>query len=208
VFDEFLPQQMATSQLAKDINRFVEEQSRIPFTERNIYRMLQIVAGTQEQRVDRAVEEAVDSITRHTVENRYGVEGWVTNSGYMLNKRFIRPYMAELAYSEPRKVRIRSHGGQWDEIQDLIKALCFITGRAIEEVRLPEQFGENQYWPGDWYGWGFFLFRPYKKGTVHFEFKDQEVWAALNARYARIKGQVLPEQHRRPKQRRRQGVAA
>jgi predicted RNA methylase len=208
VFDEFLPQQMATSQLAKDINRFVEEQSKIPFTERNIYRMLQIVAGTQEQRIDRAVEEAVDSITRHTVENRYGVEGWVTNSGYMLNKRFIRPYMAELAYSEPRKVRLKTYGGQWDEIQDLIKALCFITGRSIEEVRLPEQFGENQYWPGDWHDWGFFLFRPYKKGTVHFEFKDQEVWAALNARYARIKGQVLPEQQRRAKQRRRQGVAA
>jgi predicted RNA methylase len=210
VFDEFLPQQMATSQLAKDINRFVEEQSKIPFTERNIYRMLQIVAGTQEQRVDRAVEEAVDSITRHTVENRYGVEGWVTNSGYMLNKRFIRPYMAELAYSNPGKVRIRSHGGQWDEIQDLIKALCFITGRSIEEVRLPEQFGENQYWPGGWHDWGFFLFRPYKKGTVHFEFKDQEVWAALNARYARIKGQVLPEKLRRkpPRTRQQQPVAA
>jgi hypothetical protein len=199
VFNEFLPQQMATSQLAKDINRFVEEQSKIPFTERNIYRMLQIVAGTQEQRIDRAVEEAVDSITRHTVENRYGVEGWATNSGYMLNKRFIRPYLAELAFSEPSKVRIRSYGGQWDEIQDLIKALCFITGRAIEEVRLPERFNENQYWPGDWHDWGFFLFRPYKKGTVHFEFKDQEVWAALNARYARIKGQVLPEQRRRAK---------
>ena len=199
VFDEFLPQQMATSQLAKDINRFVEEQSKIPFTERNIYRMLQIVAGTQEQRIDRAVEEAVDSITRHTAENRYGVEGWVTNSGYMLNRRFIRPYMAELAYSDPRRVRLRSHGGQWDEIQDLIKALCFITGRPIEEVRLPEGFNENSYEPGMWWEWGFFLFRPYKKGTVHFEFKNQEDWAALNARYARIKGQVLPEQHRRAK---------
>jgi hypothetical protein len=43
---------------------------------------------------------------------------------------------------------------------------------------------------------------------VHFEFKDEEVWAAVNARYARIKGQVLPEQHRRPKQRRRHEVAA
>jgi hypothetical protein len=208
VFDEFLPQQMATSQLAKDINRFVEEQSKIPFTERNIYRMLQIVAGTQEQRIDRAVEEAIDELTRYTKENRYGVEGWATNSGYMLNKRFIRPYLAELAFSEPSKVRIRSYGGQWDEIQDLIKALCFITGRAIEEVRLPKRFNANSYEPGMWHDWGFFLFRPYKKGTVHFEFKDQEVWAALNARYARIKGQVLPEQQRRPKQRRRQGVAA
>jgi hypothetical protein len=206
VFDEFLPQQMATSQLAKDINKFVEDQSKIPFTERNIYRMLQIVAGTQEQRIDRAVEEAIDSLTRYTKENRYGVEGWVTNSGYMLNKRFIRPYMAELAYSDPKKVRLQTYGGQWDEIQDLIKALCFITGRPIEEVRTPERINENQYWPGDWHDWGFFLFRPYKKGTVHFEFKDQEVWAALNARYARIKGQVLPDQLRT--KRKKQPVAA
>ena len=197
VFDEFLPQQMATSQLAKDINRFVEEQSKIPFTERNIYRMLQIVAGTQEQRIDRAVEEAIDSLTRFTKENRYGVEGWVTNSGYMLNKRFIRPYLAELAYSNPGMVRLKTYGGQWDEIQDLIKALCFITGRPIEEVRAPEESNWNTYEPGMWHDWGFFLFRPYKKGTVHFEFKDREVWAALNARYARIKGQVLPDKQRR-----------
>ena len=208
VCNEFLPERMATSQLAKYINRFVEDQTKIPFTERNIYRMLQIVAGTQEQRVDRAVEEAIDSLTQYTKENRYGVEGWATNSGYMLNQRFIRPSMAELAYSNQSKVRLQTYGGQWDEIQDLIKALCFITGRAIEEVRTPERINENQYWPGDWYDWGFFLFRPYKKGTVHFEFKDREVWAALNARYARIKGQVLPENLQRKPRARRQPAAA
>ncbi len=199
VFDEFLPQQMATSQLAKDINRFVEEQSKIPFTERNIYRMLQIVAGTQEQRIDRAVEEAIDELTRYTKENRYGVEGWATNSGYMLNQRFICRGLAELAWSNPGKVRLQTYGGQWDDIQDLIKALCFITGRPIEEVRTPEDINSNSYEPGMWHDWGFFLFRPYKKGTVHFEFKDRDVWGALNARYARIKGQMLPEQMKRKK---------
>ena len=188
---------MATSQLAKDINRFVEDQSKIPFTERNIYRMLQIVAGTQEQRIDRAVEEAIDSLTQYTQENRYGVEGWATNSGYMLNQRFIRPGMAELAFSDPRKVRLQTYGSSWDEIRDLIKACCFITGRAFDEVGTPERIQENQYWPGDWHEWGFFLFKPHKKGTVHFEFQDREVWAALNARYAKIKGQVLPEKLRR-----------
>ena len=208
VFAEFLPAQMATSQLAKDINAFVEQQSRIPFTERNIYRMLQIVAGTQDQRVDRAVEEAIDSLTKHTAENRYGVQGWVTNSGYMLNRRFIRAYMAEVSYSEPHMVRVKTYGSQSDEIRDLIKALCFITGRPHAEVAHPER-GDNLYTPGEWYQWGFFRFRPYKKGTVHFEFLDEEVWAAVNARYARIKGQVLPEQHRRSKRAgRRQGVAA
>ena len=208
VFAEFLPAQMATSQLAKDINTFVEKQSRIPFTERNIYRMLQIVAGTQDQRVDRAVEDAIDTLTKHTAENRYGVDGWVTNSGYMLNRRFIRAYMAELSYSDSDMVRVKTYGTQSDEIRDLIKALCFITGRDHAEVAQPEH-GDNLYVPGEWYQWGFFRFRAYKKGTVHFEFLDEEVWAAVNARYARIKGQVLPETHRRPKRTgRHQGMAA
>ena len=208
VFAEFLPQQMATSQLARDINAFVEQQSRIPFTERNIYRMLQIVAGTQEQRVDRAVEEAIDSLTKHTAENRWGLEGWVTNSGYMLNRRFIRAYMAEPGWSGRGNVTIKT-GSASNEIRDLIKALCFITGRRFDEVSQPEATDDGLFWPGEWYRWGFFRFRAYKKGTIHFEFLDDEVWAAVNARYARIKGQVLPEVHRRPKRgARRQGVAA
>lgn len=206
VFAEFLPAQLATSQLSKDINSFVEKQSQIPFTERNIWRMLQIVAGTQEQRVDRAVEEAIDSLTKHTAENRYGVEGWVTNSGYMLNKRFIRAYLAEPSWSNPHLVSVKSHGSQSDEIRDLIKALCFITGRSYDEVAQPEKTDAGLFVAGQWYRWGFFRFKAHKKGTVHFEFLDDEVWAAVNARYARIKGQVLPETHRRPK--RRQGVAA
>jgi hypothetical protein len=212
VFAEFLPAQMATSNLRKDINAFVEEQSKIPFTERNIYRMLQIVAGTQEQRVDRAVEEAIDSLTKHTKENRWGVEGWVTNSGYMLNRRFIRAYMAELSWNN-RGVNLKTYGSQSDEIRDLIKALCFITGRSYDEVAQPEKpSGDGIFWPGEWYTWGFFRFRAYKKGTVHFEFLDEEVWAAVNARYARIKGQVLPESFRRKAARRPRrepvGVAA
>jgi hypothetical protein len=114
-----------------------------------------------------------------------------------------KPVMAELAYSDPRKVRLQTYGSSWDEIRDLIKACCFITGRAFEEVGTPERISQNQYWPGDCFEWGFFLFRPYKKGTVHFEFQNPEVWAALNARYARIKGQVLPEKLRTKRKSRR-----
>jgi predicted RNA methylase len=203
VFAEFLPAQMATSNLQKDINAFVEQQSKIPFTERNIYRMLQIVAGTQDQRVDRAVEGAIDSLTKHTAENRWGVEGWVTNSGYMLNRRFIRSYMAERTYNN-RGVNLKTYGSQSDEIRDLIKALCFITGRAYGEVGQPEKpSGDGIFWPGEWYAWGFFRFKAHLKGTVHFEFLDEEVWAAVNARYARIKGQVLPEQLAKKKPRRK-----
>lgn len=197
VFAEFLPAHMATSQLAKDINVFVERQCRIPFTERNIYRMLQIVAGTHEQRINRAIEEAVDGLTKYTKENRYKVEGWATNSGHMLNRRFIRPFMAEVSWSNPHAVRVKTYGSASDEVRDLIKALCLITGHSFDEVAQPE-LGDNNYTAGEWYDWGFFRFKAHKKGTVHFEFKDKAVWVALNSRYARLKGQVLPETVSRP----------
>jgi len=192
VFDEFLPQSMATSQLAKNINVFVERQSRIPFTERNIYRMLQIVAGTQSQRVDKAVEDAVDELTKYTKENRYGVEGWVTNSGYMLNKKFICNGMAEIGWHSSSMVRLSTYGSRWESISDLIKALCFITGKNFHEMQLPECIKDNEYFPGEWYEWGFFQFKAHKKGTVHFRFKDKADWARLNQHYAKIKGQTLP----------------
>lgn len=192
VFAEFLPAQMATSQLRADINSFVEKQSQIPFTERNLWRMLQIVAGTQEQRVDRAVEEVIDKITMHRKENRYGVEGWATNSGYMLNMKLVFPYLAELSWSGRGTVNVKTYGGAADEIRDLIKALCFITGRSYDDVKDPAG-GCHGLWPGEWHDWGFFEFKAYKKGTVHLRFKDRDDWAALNKRYARIKGQSLPD---------------
>lgn len=46
---------------------------------------------------------------------------------------------------------------------------------------------------GTWYDWGFFRFKAFKKGTIHFEFKDEKVWAMFNQRIAKIKGFPLPE---------------
>lgn len=191
VFAEFLPEHLATSRLGKDINAFVEKQSNIPFTERNLWRMLQIVAGTQEQRVDRAIEDVIDNLTRHSKDNRWMVEGWVTNSGYMLNQKLIFPYLAEQDWSGGT-VSIKNSGRGADDIQDLVKAICFVTGECYEHVKTPECDG-RQLLPGEWYDWGFFTFKAFKKGTVHFKFKDKEVWAAVNRRYAKIKGQLLPE---------------
>lgn len=203
VIAEMLPREMATSQLAGDINKFVEQQTKVPFTERNLFRMLQVIAGTTDQRIDRAVEAAFDELTRHTAENRWNVEGWKTNDAYLFNQKFIVPYIAEPDWSGGT-VSMK-WGGNQPKVQDLVKALCYITGRKYEEVMTPAA-GWDRLTAGQWYDWGFFECKLFKKGTGHFRFKDLEDWAALNARVARIKGLVLPEQHRRPKQRRRQGV--
>lgn len=56
---------------------------------RNIYRMLEIIVGTHAQRMDKALIEVFDKLTMHYHENRYNVEGWKTNSYYLVNKKFI-----------------------------------------------------------------------------------------------------------------------
>jgi hypothetical protein len=194
VIDEMLPAEKATSQLQGDINTFVEQQTKVPFTERNLFRMLQIIAGTTDQRIDRAVEAAFDELTRHTKENRWQVEGWKTNDAYLFNQKFIVPYVAEPDWSGGT-VSLKRWSGNFPRIRDLIKALVYITGRIYAEVEDPV-CGYDRIEAGIWYEWGFFDFKVFKKGTGHFRFKDPEDWAALNARVARIKGLVLPEKLR------------
>ena len=195
VITEMLPREMATSQLQGDINRFVEQQTKVPFTERNLFRMLQVIAGTSEQRIDRAVEAAFDELTRHTAENRWRVEGWKTNGAYLFNEKFIVPYLVEPDWNGST-VSIR-YGGNKSRVQDLVKALCYITGRKYEEVEKPDRpQGFDRLETGLWYDWGFFEFKVFKKGTGHFRFKKRDDWAALNARVAKIKGLTLPEKLR------------
>lgn len=190
VLAEMLPREMATSQLQSDINNFVEQQTKIPFTERNIFRMLQIISGTTEQRIDRAVEAVFDALTKHTHENRWNVEGWKTNEQYLFGQKFIVPDATRLCF--PAGLSFDRWGNRGRQIDDLIKALCYVTGKRYQDVEKPER-GFDRLGAGLWYDWGFFEFKLYKKGTAHFQFKDLEDWARLNSRIAKIKGLALPE---------------
>ena len=44
-----------------------------------------------------------------------------------------------------------------------------------------------------WYRWGFFEFKGYNYGTIHFKFIDNEVWELFNRRIAKLKGMPLFE---------------
>jgi len=47
---------------------------------------------------------------------------------------------------------------------------------------------------GEWVQWNeFFRVRGYKKGTMHFEFVDENVWMEFNRRVAKIKGWAIPQ---------------
>jgi hypothetical protein len=219
-----------TTGVMANINKFVEQQEAVPFTVRNVYLMVQMIAGTHGQRMDMVICEAFDIICGYSYENSTAGEGWRTNSDFLINKRFILPYLTEYAHSNGFKI----HHSRGEKMNDVVKALCHLTGKRYEEQVEIYSFFANSFrvkingkwcqsyegcdstrngyrinnylqacinngddaevveidreW-GKWVDWNdFFIVRAYKKGTLHVEFKDEEVWAKFNQRVAEIKG--------------------
>lgn len=186
-------QKYATEGLQSDINKFVEQQQKIPFTMRNIYRMLEIVIGTQSQRMDKALEEVFDKLTQHTHDNRFGVEGWKSNSHFLLSKHFVVPWIVENRGYGAEKVSL-CHNGNYKKIEDMQKAMCYILGVNYDECTSLWKFcSQINMAFGQWYYWGFFEIKGFKKGTMHFRFQNEDSWAKFNQNISRIKGYPLFE---------------
>lgn len=232
IFDKLNMKKHTTQGLKQDINKFVEQQTKIPFTMKNIYRMLEIVISTTSQRMDKAILEVFDKITQHYDENRYNVEGWKTNSHYLINKKFIAPYCVKVGYNG--KISAGSHSGStFGYLEDFLKALCFLTGDNYDsflnlchtlEYKYKLKIGkkyvggyqgvahkiewsekhkqennpgsewvlEEAEW-GQWIDWAYFRVKAYKKGTLHIEFKDLDLWGKFNQKVAKLKGYPLYE---------------
>ena len=205
IFEKMNLQKYATRGLKADINKFVEQQQNIPFTMKNIYRMLDIVIGTASQRMDKAIEEVFEKVTKHCEDNKYGLPGWKTNSHYLLTKKFILDGLT--SHSWTRGWEIIHYSERYELIDDLHKALCYITGEDYDEIgsiwginfryEKDEKGNDtkkriyNEY--NSWIDFGMFRLKGFKKGTLHMEFKDEEVWAKFNQRVAKIKGYPLFE---------------
>lgn len=194
IFSKMNLTKYTTRGVREDINKFVEHQSNIPFTMRNIYRMFEIVIGTAEQRMDKAILEVFERITEHHHENRHHIKGWKTNSHYLVNKKFILPSMIspakEYGYTTHVYTSLRS---SYDGIiPDFEKALIFNESLNFDEVEtVNSSINRNAY--GEWYESHFFKYKGYKNGNMHFEFKDENIWARFNQRISKLKGYPLYE---------------
>lgn len=190
VFKELKMEKYMASSVMDKVNSFVEKQSEVPFTMKNIYRMLDIIMATRNENLAKSLEETIDEFTKYTPENRWGVEGWKTNSGHMLNKKFIVDYAVRLSISGKLELDGYSTYSRYNKVKDLAKILCVLTGKNYDEI---EDASRWDLTPGVWYTWGFFRFKVFKKRTMHIEFLDEAVWYKLNSSYAKLKGFVLPE---------------
>lgn len=195
IFSKMKMEKYVTSNVLKDVNRFVEQQQKYPFTVKNIYRMFEIIVGTRQQTMNKSLEEAIDKFTRHTHKNRFGVEGWKTNSGHMLNNKFIvNDLVREKYWGNAMDL---NYGQRRDSVNDLTKVICTIVGSNYDEIGSFEKRFSSEVLPGVWYSWGFFDFKAFKKGTVHFKFKNESDWYALNKAYGELKGFTLSDKYKK-----------
>lgn len=218
VFRKMNMDKYVTRSVRENINRYIERQSNVPFTMRNVFRTLEMIVGTNDNRMKQTLVEAFDKICSFSADNSTAGEKWKTNSNYMINKRFIVPYITEHSWhgiTVNQYVRVGSFDRYVQDINDVIKALCYITGTPYEFTTTLDQINEiNVEW-GKWhelgkfvrkhkdaepeYVAGFFRIRGYKKGTMHFEFLDDDVWAKFNIAVAQIRGWELPQNIRKSK---------
>lgn len=204
IFSKLNMEKYATKELREQINKFVESQSNMPFTMGNIYRVVDMVIQTNGQRMLRTLIEAFDKICSFSAENSTAGETWKTNANYMVNRRFIMPSICsgyEWYDHKPKPYVELSDYGRL-EIEDICKALCNMTGTDYDKVgtlydcvnysRYSYNLSPGKEW-GEWFVWGFFRCRGYKKGTMHFEFLDEDVWFKFNETVAKQRGWSLPK---------------
>jgi len=205
VFAKMRMEKYVTKGVMSDINKFVEQQQQVPFTMTNIFKMLEIIFGTHAGRMEQVLVEAFDTICSYSADNSEAGEKWKTNSNYKVNRRFITPRGCDYDHRWPSEnVKISVH--YYNMMEDIVKALCYLTGTNYDEAMettyktrynsnnsLHSFFSHNDTPWGAWVVWNkFFRVRGYKKGTLHFEFIDEPVWAEFNLRVAKIKGWQLP----------------
>lgn len=192
VFSKMNMEKFMTSKLREEINAFVEKQKNVPFTMRNIYRMFEMVIGTHADRMNRVFVEVFDRLTMHYHENRYHVEGWKTNSHYMVNQKFILDGLKDWMRSYSDKVGVPYNGRSTELMTDFVKALNYLTGQQLEP-NLYAAASKNEWEYGKWYDWTYFEVKFFKKGTMHAKFKDSKHWELFNRSVAKAKGYTLPE---------------
>ena len=220
VFKKMNIEKYVTSSVISDINKFVEQQEHVPFKESNVYKMFEIIWGTREARMKKVIVEVFDHITKHHIENRFQIEGWKTNSEYRVNKKFIQ-YCPDVqhGYSGNAEASYRSPYF----MDDLTKALCFVTGIDYNTcdgwwhfMNNVQKFNEERNYRGDdgkivtythettkntgrewgkWHKFNFFRFKVYKKGTIHCEFLDEKIWDSFNKIACEAKGFQLASKY-------------
>jgi len=179
VFDKLQIARQVTSSAREKWYDEVKRRKYMAFSAANVRRVLYEFVENREDIIQACIVEAFDHLTKYHKENRVYQEGWKTTKAYMVASRFILPNVNS-GYS--------SYGSADDNLNDLDKALCFLSGQALDNIvttvgalhQHKQAVRDGRAYISDQFESTFFKVRVYKKGTGHFLWKDEALRAMFN----------------------------
>lgn len=198
-----------TSSLYNSFDEFIQHQGCMDLTKENIFNVLQFIIDNRKTIMKQAILDVFDTFTKYHNENRCHVEGWKTNESWKVNKKIILPYWCTWGEywsgQDLKKYGDRFKTQYSREYEDIDKVMCHITGKNFDNIlgikqALDYKFDElGKIYSGDKFDntchSTFFNIKFFKKGTVHLEFIDEDLWNEFN-RVACIGKKWLPDDTR------------
>lgn len=173
------------------------------FTESNIRQLILNLIDKFPKMINEAIEYLFDSFTKHALSakehkdlysdylnNIHYFSGWRTNNAYKINKRVIMPF-----YRSDWEVRGNSISWEQEKLlDDVDMVMNYFSGKRHYAPSKDKQgIGANEYIPTKTLvknalsvgenrkvDTEYFYISIYKKGTIHFEFKDMDLLRRFN----------------------------
>lgn len=184
-----------TSNMRKSFDQFRTSQGAYELNRANIANLVSFICMNSNNIMKKAVIDLFDTFTSFDKKNTTYKEGWKTNSNYKVNKKVILPNFvnADWTYYSYNYHRVSTYN-------DIDKVMCYLSGVSYDtmtayrndsyrkplteeerkRVSLISAIREVKIGDTDWHECRFFRFKCFKKGTLHIEFKDEELWAKFN----------------------------
>jgi len=187
-----------TSDFKKNFDKFQKTQSGASFTKDNILQLLGFIYENQGNIIHQCIVSVFDRLTQYSEKNKEVNLRWKTNSHYKLNRKFIMPDCGRWC-SIFNHLDINWGSKFQDWADDLDVACCHLSGEKMDKsnrdslYRAAHDFGRTKLF---WKGMGeskFFNIRLFKKGTIHVEFKDVELWERFNITAAEGKNWIAED---------------
>lgn len=184
IFEKTRFADVTTSKVKEEFDKFVSTTCNMAFSEANIIHILRLLVANSRGTMQECLSQVFDRMISYDKDNKIHNEGWLTNSGYRVNRKVILPIRAKTWYSDDWST-------WWDTNEqniadDIDKAMCFVVGRQFTEIKsiydtCVKTCGgtDSRVNPGVMTS-EFFNIRIYKKGTIHIAFRDDDVWERFN----------------------------
>lgn len=195
-----------TANLRKTFAQFCQAQGAYEINRENIHRLIQFVCLNTQNIMKQAVVDVYDTFCLFYKDNAVHKEGWKTNARFRVNKKVILPGFVSAGYNWQKFGCSKYFRVQYDrhsEYRDIDKVMCYLSGipfeslnklkRSCEGIKGAEMYPDSYEYLGlekaisfvevgdkGVHESAFFNFKCYKKGTLHIEFKDENLWERFN----------------------------